>query len=95
MKVAAGRAPGFEFNLRLPEFIRNQMDNAIFDLQHPGDPKKTHRLRQYSKALKNTLPYDDFHEAGLILQRHENHSAGRAGTLAANHQTRVIDPFAV
>src|SRR5215470_1925929 len=95
MEVAARRASGLELDFRSPELFRNKMDYAVFNLQHPGDSKKTHRLRQYSIALKNTLPNDDIHEAGFILQCHENHPASGAWTLAANYQTHIINSFAV
>jgi hypothetical protein len=43
-------------------------------------------------ALEDLLPEHHVHEAGLVLERHEGHAAGRPGPLAADDQPGVAHP---
>src|SRR4029077_9810452 len=95
MKIPAGRARPFQFHSRFPQFVRNQMQHAVFDLELAGNTKKAHRLRQDRIALKDAFPHDDVYETGFVFEGHEYDAARGAGPLAANHQTGIANLLAI
>ena len=95
MKIPAGRARRFQFHSRFPQFVRNQMHHAVFDLEFAGNTEKAHRLRQDRIALKDAFPHDDVDETGFVFESHEYDAACGAGPLAANHQTGIANLRAI
>lgn len=95
MKIPARHRGRLELDPRLPEFFGDEVDDVVFDLECAGDAEKTYRLREHSVFLKHALPNHHVHETGLVLQGHENHTTGGAGTLAADDQVDVAHLRAV
>src|SRR3970282_2752816 len=75
-----------QVELRRPELFGDDVDDAFVRLKLAGDAEKVGALRQHGVALEYPLPQDEGHDAGLILERHEDHAAGGAGLLAADDQ---------
>src|SRR5574337_1018148 len=95
MKVAAGGGSEVGVQLRLPETVGDEVDDALFGLEGSGDAQEGGGFGQDGVASEDLGPEDEVDEAGLVLQGHEGKAAGRPGPLATDDQAGVADATAV
>ena len=95
VEVAAGGAGWGAPDLRGPELLGDEVDNALLDLEGSGDAEERGGLGEDGVPLEDAWPEDDVHEAGLVLQRHEGDALGRPGLLAADDEACVAHPLAI
>ena len=57
--------------VRVPEAFGDEVDDALFDLEGPGDAEEGGSFGQGGVSRKDSRPEGDVDEAGLVLQRHE------------------------
>ena len=63
------------------------MNNPPLALDNTGNTQQAAAQGDFAETFEHFGPDDDIDDAGFILQRRKDHAAGRAWTLATQHQT--------
>ncbi len=63
------------------------MDDAVLVLQLAGDADEPGAEHHRAESLEYLRPHDGVGNSGFVLEGHEDHAIGAAGTLAHQHET--------
>src|SRR5215831_17912990 len=71
VEIAAGDFHDRAGERRLPDFLGDQVDDALLDLEPAGDAEQRGGAQDDGVAGEHLLPDDEVDEAGLVLEGHE------------------------
>src|SRR5690348_8330675 len=77
-----------EHRRQIEEPLGDDMNDAALALHRTGYCRQPGAEHDRPEALEDFWPDDDIGNIGLVLERHEDDAAGRAGPLANKHQPR-------
>jgi hypothetical protein len=88
MKIAAGGGGEVSGHIRLPEPIGDEVDDAVFGLQRPGDAEEGSGLGQGGIAREDRGSEDEVHEFGRKITRKSSTGGG-----GKDHATDLTSSF--
>ena len=95
MKVTAADLRWVKGQIRLPEFLGDEVNDVVLDLKLATDPKKYGCFGDDFVLFKYIGPEDGVDETRFILERHKNDTLGRPGSLSTDHQPRVPNELTI
>jgi len=91
MKIATPRLRRGHEALRLPEALRDQVNDPVLDLERPGHAQEARGLDEHHILLEDPAPDHYVHERRLVFQGHADHPPMRSRALSADDKPRVSD----